>query len=136
MNKRVCADAVDSPDLVLDKADPGDDVAARFDDQHSYAAINAIRLITGNGDCIEIICENHEDFLLKNGAGKLIGTQIKTRKIALPPSPSMLRTRRIMGYASRNGNQRGSSSCRSPGRAVPRDGTAGSSSARRDANHP
>lgn len=76
---------MDSPDLVLDKADPGDDVAARFDYQHSYAAINAIRLITGNGDCIEIICENHEDFLLKNGAGKLIGTQIKTRKITLPP---------------------------------------------------
>lgn len=74
-----------SPELVLDKADPGDDVAARFDYQHSYAAINAIRLITGEADCIEVICENHEDFLLKNGAGKFIGTQIKTRNITLPP---------------------------------------------------
>ncbi len=74
-----------SPDLVLDKSDPGDDVAARFDYQHSYAAINAIRLITGEGDCTEVICENHEDFLLKNGSGKFIGTQIKTRKITLSP---------------------------------------------------
>lgn len=74
-----------SPDLVLDNADPGDDVAARFNYQHSYAAINAIRLITGEGEYVEIICENHEDFLLKNSAGKFIGTQIKSRKIMLSP---------------------------------------------------
>ncbi len=74
-----------SPDAVLDKSDPGDDVAARFDYQHSYAAINAIRLITSEGKLDEIICENHEDYLLKNGAGKFIGTQIKTRKITLQP---------------------------------------------------
>ncbi|TIO74988.1 dsDNA nuclease domain-containing protein [Mesorhizobium sp.] len=74
-----------SPNLVLDKADPGDDVAARFDYQHSYAAINAIRLTTGEGNLNEVICENHEDFLLKNSAGKFIGTQIKTRKITLSP---------------------------------------------------
>ncbi len=74
-----------SPDLVLDKSDPGDEVVARFDYQHSYAAINAIRLITGEGDCVQIICENHEDFLLKKSSGKFIGTQIKTRKITLPP---------------------------------------------------
>jgi hypothetical protein len=78
-------DAVKCPDLVLDKADPGDDVAARFDYQHSYAAINAIRLLAGEGDCVEVICENHEDFLLKNSGGKFTGTQIKTRKIALAP---------------------------------------------------
>lgn len=76
---------VTSPDAVLDKSDPGDDVSARFDYQHSYAAINAIRLITGEGDISEVICENHEDYLLKNSAGKFIGTQIKTRKITLPP---------------------------------------------------
>lgn len=74
-----------SPDLLLDNADLGDDVAARFNYQHSYAAINAIRLITGEGECVEIICENHEDFLLKNSAGKFIGTQIKSRKITLSP---------------------------------------------------
>lgn len=79
------ANIVSSPDLVLDKADPGDDVAARFGYQHAYAAINAIRLITGEGSCIEVICENHEDYLLKNSTEKFIGTQIKTRKITLPP---------------------------------------------------
>ena len=76
---------VTSPDLVLDKSDPGDDVAARFDYQHSYAAINAIRLTISEGEYVEVICENHEDYLLKNKAGKFIGTQIKTRKITLPP---------------------------------------------------
>ncbi|RST80580.1 DUF4297 domain-containing protein [Aquibium carbonis] len=81
----ICADIVKSPDLVLDKADSGDDVAARFDYQHAYAAINAIRLITGEGDCVEVICENQEDFLLKKISGRFIGTQIKTRKITLPP---------------------------------------------------
>ncbi len=74
-----------SPDQILDKTDPGDDVAARFDYQHSYAAINAIRLIIGECEYVEIICENHEDYLLKNSVGKFIGTQIKTRKITLPP---------------------------------------------------
>jgi Cap4 dsDNA endonuclease len=73
-----------SPDEVLDRTDPGDDVAARFAYQHSYAAINAIRLITCPGKVCEIICENHEDFLLKSSSGKFIGTQIKTRKITLP----------------------------------------------------
>ncbi len=78
-------DSVTSPDAVLDKTDPGDDVAARFDYQHTYAAINAIRLVSGGGEYIEVICENHEDFLLKKTTGKFTGTQIKTRKITLAP---------------------------------------------------
>lgn len=73
------------PGNVLDNTDPGDDVASRFDYQYSYAAINAIRLISEEHSWKEIICENHEDFLLKNAAGKFIGTQIKTRKFTLPP---------------------------------------------------
>lgn len=76
---------MNSPDLVLDNTDPGDDVAARFDYQHSYAAINAIRVYLEDEDCVEVICENHEDFLLKNSAGKFTGTQIKTRRITLAP---------------------------------------------------
>lgn len=74
-----------TPDSTLDESDPGDDVAARFEYQHSYAAINAIRLISENGNLSEIICENHEDILLKNSTGKFIGTQIKTRTITLSP---------------------------------------------------
>ncbi|MBX5272252.1 MULTISPECIES: dsDNA nuclease domain-containing protein [unclassified Rhizobium] len=74
-----------SPDLTLDENDPGDDVAARFEYQYSYAAINAIRLVTGKADFDEVICESHEDFLLKRSDGKFIGTQIKTRNITRPP---------------------------------------------------
>lgn len=73
-----------TPDLVLDKSDPGDDVAARFNYQHSYVAINAIGLIISD-DYVELICENHEDYLLKSNVGKFIGKQIKTRKITLAP---------------------------------------------------
>jgi Cap4 dsDNA endonuclease len=73
------------PDTVLDRADPGDDVAARFHYQHSYAAINAIGMISGESNVSAVICENHEDFLLKNRSGKFIGVQIKTRKVTLQP---------------------------------------------------
>jgi hypothetical protein len=79
------AGPVKSPDTVLDENDPGDDIAARFEYQHSYAAINAIRLTIERNQIDEIICENHEDFLLKRSSGTFIGTQIKTRKITLSP---------------------------------------------------
>ena len=74
-----------SPDTVLDKSDPGDDIAARFDYQHCYAAINAIRLVTDGANAAQVICENHENFLLKTPSGKFIGTQIKTRLLTQPP---------------------------------------------------
>jgi Cap4 dsDNA endonuclease len=77
-----------SPDTVLDKVDPGADVASRFNYQHCYAAINAIRLITDNPNIAEVICENHEDFLVKKAVGKFIGTQIKTRALTQPPFKS------------------------------------------------
>jgi hypothetical protein len=73
-----------APDTELDKSDPGDDVAARFDFQHCYAAINAIRLITNEASVMEVICENHEDFIIKMPAGRFVGTQIKTRLHTLP----------------------------------------------------
>jgi hypothetical protein len=74
-----------SPDAVLDKNDPGDDVALRFNYQHCYAAINAISLVTDEPNFAEVICENHEDILIKPRVGKLIGSQIKTRLLVLPP---------------------------------------------------
>src|SRR5882672_7831950 len=77
-----------SPDTVLDKDDQGDDVALRFNYQHCYAAINAIRLITDESNIAEIICENHEDVLIKHPIGGLIGSQIKTRALHLPPFKS------------------------------------------------
>lgn len=72
------------PDEVLDEADPGDDVAERFNYQHCYAAINAIRLITDQANVSEIICENHEDILVKKSIGLFVGTQIKTRALGQP----------------------------------------------------
>jgi len=73
-----------SPDTVLDKDDQGDDVALRFNYQHCYAAINAIRLVTDELNIAEVICENHEDILVKRSIGKFIGLQIKTRALKLP----------------------------------------------------
>jgi hypothetical protein len=77
-----------SPDNVLDKADPGDDVTLRFNYQHCYAAINAIRLVTDASNLAEVICENHEDILLKLTIGRFIGSQIKTRALTSPPFKS------------------------------------------------
>jgi hypothetical protein len=77
-----------SPDTMLDKADPGDDIALRFNYQHCYAAINAIRLVTNESNIAEIICENHEDILVKRPIGRFIGSQIKTRALMLPPFKS------------------------------------------------
>src|SRR4051812_21033973 len=73
-----------SPDSVLDKADPGDDVAQRFDYQHCYAALNAIHMVADGAPIAEVICENHEDVLIKTTTGKFIGRQIKTRAINQP----------------------------------------------------
>lgn len=74
-----------APDTELDKSDPGDDIAARFDFQHCYAAINAIRLITDEAKVTEVICENHEDFIVKVPTGQFAGIQIKTRSHTMPP---------------------------------------------------
>ncbi|WP_342708920.1 dsDNA nuclease domain-containing protein [Bradyrhizobium sp. B124] len=73
-----------APDTVLDKIDPGDEVAQRFFYQHCYAAINAIRLITDPEGVAEVICENHEDILIKRPQGSFVGMQIKTRALNQP----------------------------------------------------
>jgi hypothetical protein len=67
------------PGHTLDTSDPGDDVALRFLYQHCYAAINAIRLLTKATDVEEIICENHEDILVKHYNGDFIAIQVKSR---------------------------------------------------------
>ncbi|MGY3584986.1 hypothetical protein ACVIGB_005954 [Bradyrhizobium sp. USDA 4341] len=77
-----------APDTVLDKTDPGADIARRFFYQHCYAAINAIRLITDPQDVAEVICENHEDILVKRPEGSFVAMQIKTRALILPPFKS------------------------------------------------
>jgi len=73
-----------SPDSVLDGNDPGDDVGSRFRYQYSHAAVNAVRILTEPETVECIICENHEDFLVKLIGGKFVAVQIKTRNLDLP----------------------------------------------------
>lgn len=72
-----------SPDKIIDFSDPGDDVAARFKYQHNYAALTAISVLDDLSEVEVVICENHEDFLVKLRSGKFIAVQVKTRDIAL-----------------------------------------------------
>lgn len=73
-----------APDEILDTEDPGDDVALRFLYQHCYAAIHALKMILPQPAVEEIICENHEDFLVRFTDGTLVAVQIKTRDLAQP----------------------------------------------------
>jgi hypothetical protein len=69
------------PGLPLDKSDPGDEVQRRFRYQHAYCAIQCLRLLEPEPECVEIICENHEDVLIRLQSGKYVAVQIKTRKL-------------------------------------------------------
>lgn len=73
----------EGPDKLLDVSDPGDDVSARFKYQHTYAALTAIKAIDETSDVETVICENHEDFIVKLTNGKFIAVQVKTRSISL-----------------------------------------------------
>lgn len=73
-----------APDQLLDESDPGDDVEARFLYQHCYAAIHALKMILPQATVAEVICENHEDFLVRFHDGTLVAVQVKTRKSSLP----------------------------------------------------
>lgn len=74
-----------APDQILDTTDPGDDVEARFLYQHCYAAIHALKMILPQAPVDEVICENHEDFLVRFTDGTLVAVQIKTRELSQPP---------------------------------------------------
>jgi Cap4 dsDNA endonuclease len=70
----------DDPGSVLDANDPGDDVQHRFRYQHSFAAIQCLRLLDPSAAYTAVFCENHEDILLRRTNGKYDGVQVKTRK--------------------------------------------------------
>jgi hypothetical protein len=70
-----------SPEQVLDDSDPGDDVAARFQYQHCYAAIHALKIAIAPPTVDEVVCENHEDFLVRYLDGTLVAVQVKTRDV-------------------------------------------------------
>lgn len=69
------------PGQELDTKDPGDDVALRFRYQHCYAAINAVKLVVDEDNVSEVICENHEDFIVKKATGLYVAVQVKTREL-------------------------------------------------------
>lgn len=71
------------PGAILNTSDPGDDVQLRFRYQHSFAAIQCLRLLGANPPISALYCENHEDILLRKATGNYEGVQVKTRKFKL-----------------------------------------------------
>jgi hypothetical protein len=71
----------DDPGLILDKKDPGDDIQLRFRYQHTFAAIQCLRLLEAEPTYDAVFCENHEDVLLRKTTGKYDGVQVKTRQL-------------------------------------------------------
>lgn len=74
-----------SPDLVLHRNDPGDEVQKRFRYQTTYSCILAIMMAEETSAIQEIFCELHEDILVKYADGKFNGIQVKTKDINFPP---------------------------------------------------
>lgn len=71
------------PGAVLDKTDPGADTQARFSYQHCFAALQCLRLLSGQLEAV--YCENHEDILLRKPGGTYDALQVKTRRFDLEP---------------------------------------------------
>jgi len=74
-----------TPDVVLNKADPGDDTLRRFRYQLTYAGIVSALMLDENAAYEEVFCEHHEDVLIKYLDKTYRGIQVKTRDINLPP---------------------------------------------------
>ncbi|MBA7564761.1 hypothetical protein ES708_06429 [subsurface metagenome] len=74
---------VELPDPSLDtikaSGDPGDETARRYTYQWSWAAIVCCMLLDDTEDAVEVICEHHEDILIKHHDGTFTGLQVKTR---------------------------------------------------------
>lgn len=68
------------PDKVIDATDPGDETGRRFRYQYRYAAIQALRLLADENAPLSVICENHEDVIVKIGDTKFVAIQVKTRE--------------------------------------------------------
>ncbi|WP_341356782.1 dsDNA nuclease domain-containing protein [Rossellomorea sp. y25] len=76
---------LNSPDEVLSKTDPGDEVQRRFRYQHTYTALISIQMASGKISYKELLCELHEDILGIRNDGKFEGIQIKTKQISDGP---------------------------------------------------
>lgn len=74
-----------SPEQVLNKTDPGDDMQRRVRYQDTYAAIISISLLDEESDVQEVYCEHHEDIFVKRKDGSYSGIQVKTRQPGQSP---------------------------------------------------
>lgn len=70
---------VSAPDTIPVTNDPGDDTARRYRYQWTVAAITCCMLLDDSEDVAEVICEHHEDVLIKHNDAKFTGIQVKTR---------------------------------------------------------
>jgi hypothetical protein len=73
----------DSPDKIPSD-DRGDDVQELFRYQHSYVTLIAVEMCREKINYEEILCEQHEDVLVKRLDEKFDAIQIKTRENAAP----------------------------------------------------
>jgi hypothetical protein len=77
------------PDQVVNLTDTGDEVRRRFHCQDTYAAILAIDMLLPESEVQEILCEQHEDVLVKRKDAKFSGVQVKTRTVGQQPFKTM-----------------------------------------------
>lgn len=74
-----------APDNVLSVSDPGDEMQRRL----RYQAVQLARMVLGlfdeTEDIEEVLCEQHEDGLVKYRTGKFRGVQIKTKNDGSAP---------------------------------------------------
>lgn len=76
---------IPSPDNTIARGDPGDETANRYRFQWTWAAVVCCMLLDDTEDVVEVLCEHHEDVLLKHRDGSFTGHQVKTRGDDQPP---------------------------------------------------
>lgn len=74
-----------APDQVLNPKDPGDAIRRRNRYQDVRATCYILALFDEDEAIIEIVCEQHEDILVKRRDGRFKGVQIKTREDGAMP---------------------------------------------------
>ncbi|MFC5357565.1 dsDNA nuclease domain-containing protein [Azospirillum himalayense] len=80
------------PGAVLDKTDPGADTQARFSYQHCFAALQCLRLLSGQLEAV--YCENHEDILLRKPGGPMMLSRSRhAASTWIPSRPMMMLSR-------------------------------------------
>jgi hypothetical protein len=73
-----------TPEDVLSKTDPGDDMQRRIRYQNTYASIISLGLLNENSGINLVYCEHHEDILAKLNNGNFVGYQVKTKASGEP----------------------------------------------------